>query len=565
MSATWLIVNARWLVLYRRKQLLEIDEAGYVSMAVNDYQNAVRGGLSGWVTAIEWPGIQAPLTPALTSLQFFVTGPNVLAAFAVPLLAGLAVVLLTYAIAHRLAGPKLAWPALVLIATAPGLIVESRAYHFGAPAAAVTLAALYFLIRSQNLAKLGASLTFGVFLGLMPLTRTMTIAFIPALVLAGFVQAVVGEDRRRRLIHFAGALALAAGVAGLWLVPNGALVYRYLVGFGYGPQAAEYGTDSGVFNPVAWVARLRMLILEQYLPHVVVLCVGLALAIYVAIRRARANGFREFTRSAVRSPLFPLAVLVAEGLAAFASSRTNGNGFSLPLIPPMVLVALWGLYSAHVRLRRVLPYVVAIVGVVAVVPLVDLRLPTARPLLVDIPGLGLSKVADGRGVAQVYSGLGLDSMEPEPISPEDSLAWIASVDWASQMIIDNHALQGMTAFGFRDRLFNVNTVELAMLQKKGFGVAVTQIKPTEAGSTLADYQRWLTVYQDSLSGEASKACLLFTATGTQNEFLPVVDPPAMAQAAATTGFSSIAERTLPNGRIVTLWHRDQPTCRVGTP
>jgi hypothetical protein len=89
---------------------------------------------------------------------------------------------------------------------------------------------------------------------------------------------------------------------------------------------------------------------------------------------------------------------------------------------------------------------------------------------------------------------------------------------------------------------------------------MAEIKPTEIGNTGEDYLRWMTTDLHSLSGDASKACVLFTATGTINEFTPVVDPPAMARAAEIAGFAPVTSRPLPNGRVVTVWYRSRQNC-----
>ncbi len=559
-SISWLSVNIRWIAAYRRDHILEIDEAGYLAMAISDQYAALRDGLPGWVRAVEWPGIQAPLTPSLTSLQFLLTRTSVLAAFAVPLLAGLAVVLLTYALTVRLGGRRLAWAALLLVATAPGIIIESRAYHFGVPVAAVTTGALYCLVRSERLSRTGFSIGFGILLGLMPLTRTMALAFMPGLILAAVLQAAIGPDRRKRLIRCAAAIAVAVGVAATWLGPNGRLVYRYLTDFGYGRQSEEYGGNAGVLNPAAWFDRVRSLLAEQYLPHTVIVLAGLFTAIYVVFRRAHADRLPRFLRTATTSPAMPVFLFVAIGLAAFVSSRTNGNGFTLPLLPATVVIAVWGLSRAHEHLRRALPVLVTLVGLLALVPLLDLSAPTARPWTLDVPGVGHVTITDGRGVPQRYVGRGVPSDEPAPISAETARQWVAINDWGAQQIVDRGAVHGTTAFGMRDLLFNTNTVQLAMLRERGYGVGMAGLRPSEAGSTEADYRRWLTERQDGLSGDASTACLLFTATETINEFQPPTDPIAMARAAESAGFTTIATRMLPNGRMLTLWHRGHPTC-----
>ncbi|MEV6905425.1 glycosyltransferase family 39 protein [Amycolatopsis sp. NPDC051071] len=558
-AVVWLAVNLRWIVLYRDGQVFDIDEAGYFGMALNNHGAALRDGISGWFEAVEAPGIQAPLLPALTSLHFFLTGTGTVAAFVVPLLAGVALILLTHAVANRIAGRPFAWIATVVIATAPGVIYEARAYHFALPAAVMTTAAIYFLIRSEGLSKPKFVVLFGVFAGLMPLARTMAIAFVPALVLAALIQAVWPPDRRKRLKWFALAAVVGAGVAALWLAPNGVRVYRYLTGFGYGKQSVEFGSEAGVFNPAAWAERLRLLISDHGLPHAVLLCAGLIAAIVVAISKLRTGGpVKETLRSMVASPLFPSALLVAEGGVAVLTSKNMGTAFFLPLIPSMTVLALWGFFRAHRSLRKALPFVVAVVGVVALVPFVDLRLPTARHWEAQLPVLGSAKITDGRGVPQIYPDPG--SKATEQLSVETAREWHSVAEWAAQQVVDNHAVGGASGFGFRDRLFNTNSLQLEMLRRFGYGVALPQISPTEDGNTEPDYRIWLTEFHGSNSGDASKTCLLFTASGTINEYEPKVDPPSMASAAAASGFTPIATRPLPNGRSVTLWRRPQPTC-----
>ncbi|WP_228688279.1 ArnT family glycosyltransferase [Amycolatopsis keratiniphila] len=557
-AIAWLLVNFRWIVLYRDGQVFDIDEAGYFGMALNNHGAALRDGAVGWIEAVESSGIQAPLLPALTSLHFFATGTGTVAAFLVPLVAGVALILLTHAVANRVAGRPFAWIATALIATAPGVLFEARAYHFALPAAVMTTAAVYCLIRSEGLSKLRFVVLFGVFVGLMPLSRTMAIAFVPALVLAALIQAAVPQDRMKRLKHFTLAVLVAAGVAAIWLVPNGARVFEYLTGFGYGKQSVEFGQEAGVFNPAAWVARLRLLISDHGLPLALLLCAGLVAAVVGAIVKIRTGPAKDVLRSMVASALFPSAFLVAEGGLAVLTSKNTGTAFFLPLIPSMVILALWGLYRAHRSLRRALPFAVAVVGLLGLVPMVDLRLPTARPWEMDLPVLGSSKVTDGRGVPQVYVDPG--GQVVEPLSAETAREWRAASEWAVGQVEEQHALGGATAFGFRDRLFNTNTVQLEMLRKFGYGVALPQVDPTANGNTGPDYLRWLTSYAGSLGGDASKTCLLFTATGTVDEYEPKVDPPSMASTAKAAGFTPVTTRPLPNGRLVTLWKRPQPTC-----
>ncbi|MCU1658660.1 MAG: hypothetical protein JWO57_3316, partial [Pseudonocardiales bacterium] len=63
--------------------------------------------------------------------------------------------------------------------------------------------ALYCLVRSHGHASLRWSAAFGAFVGLMPLARTMAVAFAPGLLLAALVGALSHSGRRQRLRNLA--------------------------------------------------------------------------------------------------------------------------------------------------------------------------------------------------------------------------------------------------------------------------------------------------------------------------------------------------------------------------
>lgn len=553
--AGWLLMNVRWLWYYRNGHLLDIDEAGYFGMALGDYYAAGRDGLTGWLRAASATGIQAPLVPAFTSLLMLVAGPHLPVAFAVALLAGLATIVFTYATARRIGGCWLAWVCLALTASAPGLISEARNYHFAAAATAVTAATGYVLVRSPGLTSRAAAVAFGALLGLMPLTRTMTLAFVPMLAAAAVAQALAGPHRRRSLANCALALAVATVVVGSWLAFNGGLVLRYLIGYGYGAQSTEYGSESGLLNPAAWLVRLQIWLYEDHLPHVAILLAGLGAALVAMLRVRRQTGTRAFattTVAALRSPLFPLVTLALGGFAALLSTSNTGLQFALPLLPATVIIAGWGLSRAPAELRAVTPLAVASVVLLAVVPMIDRRTPMAGVSTVRVPVVGDVAVTDGRGTTEIYLG--------GTVGPAHAQEWSELSSWAAESVLAE-TRSPVVAFGFRDRLFNVNTVQLAVLRDVRYGVYMAQIDPFWIGDTYADYRRWLTAPNGGLNGDADRACYLFTVNGAINEFLPSVDQDAMVDAAIDADFISIAERRLPNETAtVTLWQRHQSGC-----
>ena len=204
------IVGARWLWLYRRGQALDIDEAGYLSIALSNYDAWVRGGPLGWLGAILAPNSQAPLTTDLASLVFVLTGPHLLAGFFIPLVAAMFCILATYSMGAAVGSRLVGLCASLLVASCPVMSFYSRSFHFGMAAALSTTAALLFMIRSNRFEEPRQVILFGLCLGLMPLSRSIDIAFMPGVIIAALFYILADPARlRKRLSAFAGALALA--------------------------------------------------------------------------------------------------------------------------------------------------------------------------------------------------------------------------------------------------------------------------------------------------------------------------------------------------------------------
>src|SRR6516165_3691110 len=112
--------------------------------------------------------------------------------------------------------------------------------------------------------------------GLLPLARTMSIAFIPGLLCGAFLTIVASPgDRSRRFALFTAALMTAAATAATWLASNWKHVFQYLFGFGYGDRAVEYGTEQSLFGWDAWKSTLDVFCNSNvYFPHFLVILAG---------------------------------------------------------------------------------------------------------------------------------------------------------------------------------------------------------------------------------------------------------------------------------------------------
>ncbi len=545
--AAFVALGALWLWRFRRGQPVDIDEAGYLAIAINDYRGLHDGGLDGFRDAYLAPSIQAPLMTALTAPVFLVTGPGVLPGLLVPLAFGAVLLIAAYALGHAVGGPRLAWLTLALTAAAPMVIMFHRSYNFAIASAACSALMLWAVARSNGFERTGWSAAAGACVGLVALSRTLTLAFLPALVVVGLLLLAAGPARGRRLLNLLLAAAVAVLVAGPWYQRNGEAVWDYLTDFGYGAGRAAYGEDQSLLSADSWRTTAQYVVATSGLPMVLLWAVGAAVLGWACVRLWQRDGLRSATLTVLRSPLLPSAVWTTWGLVALTTSGNKGSGFTSALVPAMALLTGW----AFLRLPRV-PARVLVSASVAVLALntaaaADPTTVLARPRAVQLPWVGDAVLVNGVGVIQNYTRGGQLHPTDGQLTDAQGRAWhAAQVRVARQL---DELGPAFTTFGFRHRLLNLNTVQLEQLLEGRPALAVTMVDPVSVPNDVEAMTDYLT------TGSATTACLVLTARGQSFEIGPVVDPDLMAQAARAAGFHRRATVELPDRRTVVVWRR----------
>jgi 4-amino-4-deoxy-L-arabinose transferase-like glycosyltransferase len=556
-------INIRWVWLFRRGQLLDIDEAGYLLISFNYYYSLIRGGLIGWIRSIEGPSVHAPLTTALSSLLYCLLGPHLMIGFMVPLLAGVVTVAATYVLGRSVGSGRIGLISGLLVASCPIIISYSRSYHFAMPATAVATLALVALLMSDRFNNFGWASIFGFCLGLLPLARTMTIAFIPGLALGAAVYAVASSgDRRRRILVLIWSLMFAVATAATWLWATGKYVFEYLVSYGYGARAVEYGPQRSPFSLSKLLLIIQIFDSYIFLPHLLVLLAGAVALTYVGVRCFARRGLATAARTIVGSSELPILLFVVGAVGALASSRNVGSAFIAPIVPAAVVLSVWSLYQ--VKTGKVyglsLAAVACVVSVIATLPLIYLKLSFARPHFVQVPMFGQATLSDGRGTIQRYEasgGFGINNAV-EPIDRDLDRAWVGLNADTAIRIKQSANINPVVAFGFRNFLYNVNTVGLQYIQRTGVLLSFRMVEPVMTGETVSGYREWMT------RGGAADACLLLLSDGHEGEIQPPVNLQNMKEAAQQAGFALADQWSMPNGQGVALWERttETPNCSI---
>lgn len=550
-TVTFISINVRWIWIYRHGGLHDIDEAGYLSYSVIDYFGLHYGGFRGWIAAIEAPSIQAPLTMALTSLVYAVGGLHVTLGFVVTIGAAVGCIIAAYMLGRSLGSARVGLMAAAITSSCPVIINYARSYQFSTLATLTTSLAVLALLRSSGFRKIGWSLAFGVSLGLMPLARTMLIAFMPGILAAAMLVVLVDPVHRlRRFFMFVGTLVLGALIAATWYIPNGWLVAQYLLNFGYGKQALEYGHQTSKLGFDAWLAMTQAFNREIYTPHLFLFFLGGLSLLWIALCETSKRKLLENVGRFLKSPALPLLIVISEIIVVLTTTSNKGSGFFAPVVPAMA--TLTGYAFDRLSPRRyfiwITSCVVSIVVLIASVPLVDLRTRFAPEWVADLPLLGSVTVTQGRGTIQwdeANSGYG-QPHAVEPINTDSSQEWRRLSSFTASLLGNEIGPDGSVAYGFRNAIYNVNTINLESLLHSQRALSASMIEPTVTGESVSGYLKWL-------EAVAPSTCALLTSDKVSGDFQPAVNRHMMETAAAEAQFVPSLKWTTPDGQTITLW------------
>jgi hypothetical protein len=542
-------VNAWWVSTYRQGYPFDVDEAGYATFALVEHLNLEAGGLDAWWEAVLNQAPNAPLLPATTSFVYLIKG-GVLEGFLV--LSGFLVLLALaiYGIGERLAGPRLGALAGVVAATAPGAFVFSREFIFAMPTAAMLACAVYCLLRSDGLRLRRWAIPCGAALGLMLLARTMSIAFVPGVLVAGLVCLVARrrDDLANRLLNLGLLVLTGTAVAATWYVRNLDSVLDYLTSYGYGQQSKLYGSGNSILS---W-ERLRspfvsMTVQDLLLPLAALSVLGLAAIAFAVVRRlVRAQDRTAILKRLAASDVLSMAIIVAAGYAGLASSQNSGNGFTFPiavLVPTLAIVAL-RLYP-----RAILP-TVAVVALLAgfnVLSNLNVWAAASRNRTVSVPGFGSLPYANG--VPHAVSAIREQVPGPETRFDDRDRGWLRADRALATQLIEWARPNGelpVAAFASRHRAISSNSVQLASVLRYHMLLPMAQIA--------AEPEDSIATYADQLSDPAyGPPSVLITMSTNAGDFPPTVTQTYAEAAARRFGFRIARTMRLPDGRLMRLW------------
>jgi hypothetical protein len=550
-----LVIDIWWVEHYRSGYPFDIDEAGYTTFGYVDYYALHYQGISGWWEAIQHQPTFAPLLPAITSLSLHFD-LNVLNGFVVLALFAVVLAFAAYLLALRLVAPRLAAFAAIVTATLPGTIAFSREYIFALPTATFLLIAVYSIIRSDGLRKWTWAAGCGVAIGLMMLSRTMAITYVPGILLAGLVPMVLregGPSIGRRILNLVPLLVAASLVAATWYARNVGSVVEYLTSYGYGHQSQFYGAQHSL---ISW-GRFRsvaehMISEDLFLPMAAIILVALgALVAAAALRLRPEESRRHALRRIAASDAFGVCLVFIVGYGALMSSRNGGDGFTIPLtvlLPTIGVVALRRFPAATIPAIAV----VSIVAIFNVVSTASIWKWAAHGRYTSVPLLA-EDLPITKGVPKAVFASRLQFPGSEYMFQRRDGLWLRADRKLDGIIASLYGPNGeapVVAFATRNRTLNSNTVQLASVQKYQRGIPLEQFEIEEESEDSVGH------YRELLEGDEEAApSALVTMSSEVDDFTIAITQKKAEAAAREVGFHRFASMTLPDGRTLWVWRK----------
>ena len=539
-----------WLDRFRDGYVVDIDEAGYVATAFDLSSALGDGALSDFHDRFQHHGpAAAPLVPTLTTPIHLVLGEGIMQSYLVQSLLLILLAACVWGISRRFVSPGWAALAVIVVLGTPELIDYARTYHLVLAPTALFAASLYALLRSERLQHRSWALAWGAAMGLAALARTMVVGFLPGLVLAAVVGAwTAREPRRERLVNLSLGLALSVALAALWWLENWRDVLDYLAGGGFGDALRENREpDAPARGPSALLTQeLTDVLNTLYVPLALVLGIALV-AGGIAWRRRTPPGTRDRIVRFARSEAALLAIPSIAGFVVLLAVKTPGTGFSLPLLPPLVVLAVAGI----ARMPRGAPRA-ALATALTGLAIFNTAVKSGHfegisgRVAVDPPRLAEWVVTDGQGVIQRYVTGTADYGETDPTEPLAPVhrRWLPySADLAQWLLgyAKAHGRRPIAMFGELDLLHNTNTLALGA-QLRDRRLVTGRLLAIRYGDSVAAYRRQL---EEPEFGQPN--FLILTEPPPRRVARPV-SPERAAAAARALGFEPVRSLRLPDGR-----------------
>lgn len=545
------VVHVWWIARFRGGFPLDIDESGYLWFSFHLQDVARADGVGALWNGFQHQGWVAPLLPMVTTFVGLLgAGKGVVASLSVQLVFLAVLALASYGIGRRLHSRAAGVLTALAVVAVPGITDFVRTYHLVISSTSMLTFSAFALIASRRFRNRGWTIAWGVGMGLALLARSMMLAFVPSVAVAGLWIALVDRVRGRRLVNLALGLVAFAGTSLLWYATSWHPILDYLTRFGYGKQSHNYGPDLSPLSSAWWTHEPTRAVQQWlYLPLTAVLVAAFLAAAAGALARretSQRSSVAQVALRVARSDHLVLLLVVVEGYLALSSTSNDGTGFVVPLLPSLVALAVAAVFGVPWRgVRLLLVAGLTVVSLFNVVMKADVVSAASRVRTTTVPGWVTVPVTNGEGFVH------------QNLSGADNVPLGSPTHWFSDRE------KGWP------RLYARIAADLAGLQRPWLRVYLTPQEPilnasalrlsaNRAGFASADYIYVETGGDDTTAAYRSFLTqahpdVLVTTDRSGNAFGPHVSPDLVEQAATALGYQVTARFATPDGRHLRLW------------
>jgi hypothetical protein len=546
-------VDTWWLFRFRRGFPLDVDESGYMWFSFT-LRDALRNhGPHGLWSAFQHEGWVPPLLPSVTAVAELVGGSRqIIPSMEVQLLFFAILVVSTYGIGARLKDARTGLLAAGTVAAVPAVTDFVRSYHMVVSSTAMLTLATFALLATERFRRPGWSAGWGLSLGLTALSRTMMIAFVPALLAAALVLLFVPRPDGRRAVNFAVGLAAFGATSLVWYATSWRPILHYLVDAGYGAQSANYGPSTSVLSARYWANEARGAVngsLYLSLAVVIVAAFGAALvALVVRARQAPPSGAASVVRGLLRSEALVPALVLLEGYLALTSSRNKGTGFVVPLLPPLIVLACLAVGSIHWRtVRTPLVSAFVLVAVFNVVMKADVINSLSRVRSVTVPVFGPAEVTNGEGYLHQHlaNAARFRLGPPTRWLPARERGWLVLYRRLAEVMDTPRVGDPRVVVAATEPIFNAPDLRLAAYRDGDW--------PMEFDALTRDGPDTVEAYRRALERRPPDFVVTTSRDGPQ--FAPTITQAFVESAIRSLEFVKGRSLPMPDGRSTIVWRR----------
>lgn len=335
------------------------DESGYLTLSLKYYEALTSGGVGAFVSSLlKLERERPPLVPALAVPAYLLFGRSTDVAFAVHVLAFIALILAVYGLGARLASRWCGLLAAFLVSTYPSILSLSRIFLQDFCDAMFVAASLYLLIRTEGFSRRKFALAWGAVIGLGLLCR----AFFPIFVIGPLTVSAYIAWRESQLhlptqdtatshwwINVGLALLIGAAVAAPWYLVNLLPLLGRSLSAAYGTLAVGYGPS----NPLT-LRSLVYYFVAFVNVHLTLVGLGIFLLAMVILVVKR-SVFLSAMHLRVSNPAYGLWILLSAVLLPylfFSTLPSQDSKNIVPILPAMAVITAWGLTLVHTALLK---------------------------------------------------------------------------------------------------------------------------------------------------------------------------------------------------------------------